>query len=233
VDPRATAWCGVCCARHEQGRPCPGELLATGPERHAFRITVDTPYGSEAFGVLVAPCGTLWRARILTYPRALWTIPGGRGAMKFVAERPREAERQAVDFLERFCDERGYRKCEASVPPRAGPVDPEQAPDARAGGVPSSVRKLLATPVRFGHSRATQEATTANVSQRGMFVATSEPFEPGAPVRLRVTLDSFVVPLRGVVVWCRRHVEPGRPAGMGIRIFQPSSLYVNYIGGLS
>ena len=40
-------WCLVCCTAHGKDDPCPGELLATGPERHAWRVSVDTPHGME------------------------------------------------------------------------------------------------------------------------------------------------------------------------------------------
>ena len=76
------------------------------------------------------------------------------------------------------------------------------------------------------------EGLTANLSERGMFVSTGKPLDPGAAIRLRVILDAFTVPLRGVVVWNRRELEPGRPTGMGVRILLPSTLYTEYVAQL-
>lgn len=64
------------------------EAPATGPERHGWRVHVETSRGVEAIGVLVAPSGDLWRSRILTYPNVLWTAPGGRSTLKFLAPTP-------------------------------------------------------------------------------------------------------------------------------------------------
>jgi hypothetical protein len=75
-DRVGLAWCSVCGGNHQSPKECPGELRATGPERHGWRVTVDTPYGFEAYGVLVAPSVELWRARIITYPNVLWMVRG-------------------------------------------------------------------------------------------------------------------------------------------------------------
>ena len=225
-------WCRVCSTQHGADDPCPGELLATGPERHAWRVTVDTPHGMEAFGVLVAPAGKHWRARVLTYPKALWVVPGGKASMKYVGSRPQEAEKQAIAAIERLIEKRGFRKHELMPPVDLAPIDPEQAPAPKGATAPASIRKLLEAAVRFGHSRPSQEAITANVSERGMFVSTSSPLDAGAAIRLRVDLEAFNVPLKGVVVWNRTRPEAGRPSGMGVRIFQPSALYTDFVSQL-
>jgi hypothetical protein len=224
-------WCAVCCTSHGQKDSCPGKLLATGPERHAWRVAVETPHGMESFGVLVAPAGSLWRARILTYPDALWVIPGGAGTMKFLGTRPREAEKQAITTIELVCQQRGFKKHEVMPAVETARIDPERVPEPRGAVAtpPVSARKVLSAIVHFGHTKASQEATTSNVSERGMFVSTGAPLDPGAAIRLRVILDAFTVPLRGVVVWSRSRPEPGRPAGMGVRIFLPSNLYTDYV----
>ena len=77
-------WCPVCGSVHAGPRDCPGDLRATGPERHGWRVAVETPLGIEAYGILVAPTHERWRARILTFPNVLWTIPGGAATLKFV-----------------------------------------------------------------------------------------------------------------------------------------------------
>ena len=51
-------WCPICSTRHQPGRQdCPGEVAATEPERHGWKVNVETPQGLEAYGVLVAPAG--------------------------------------------------------------------------------------------------------------------------------------------------------------------------------
>jgi len=225
-------WCRVCSTQHGAGDSCPGELLATGPERHAWRVTVDTPHGVETFGVLVAPAGKHWRARILTYPEVLWVVPGGRASMKYVGSRPQEAEKRAIEAIERLIEKRGFRKHELMPPVETAPIDPEQAAAAKGTTAPAAIRKPLAAVVRFGHSRPSQDAITANVSERGMFVSTSSPLDAGAAIRLRVDLEAFTVPLKGVVVWNRIRPEAGRPSGMGVRIFRPSALYTEFVAQL-
>ncbi len=59
--------------------------MPTGPEERRWQIAVETPRGIEGYGVLVAPSGNRWRARILTFPNILWTIPGGGTSIKFLA----------------------------------------------------------------------------------------------------------------------------------------------------
>jgi hypothetical protein len=186
----------------------------------------------ESFGVLVAPAGNRWRARILTFPNALWTIPGGKGALKFAGTSPKDAESQAIDFIERFCAWRGYPRHSAFPPVETAPIDKEQAgvrPSPEKGKPPVAVRKLRSVPVRFGHTRPANEATTLNLSERGLFISTPKPLDPGAPIRLHLNAEAFSVPLRGVVVWNRKQPQSGRPPGMGVRLVLPPALYVNYV----
>jgi hypothetical protein len=221
-------WCPTCCTSHKPDAVCPGVLAATGPERHGWRLAVDTPYGMESYGVLVAPSDKLWRARIVTFPSSLWSIPDGEAAIKFVGSSPDEAERQAADFIEAFCKRRGYKPHEVLPPVVTGPVDPEAA-DSAENGAPTPQRKLLAAPLRFGRTRPSRDAVTANVSERGLFVSTLDPMEPGATIALRLELEALSLPLRGVVTWSRRAAVRGRSRGMGIRLSHPPAVYVNYI----
>jgi len=224
-------WCRVCGTRHASGSACPGPLPATGDERAGWRVTVETFDGVDAIGVLVAPSGELWRARILTYPNVLWTIPGGGGAMKFVAASPREAEALAIAFLERHCLERGWKRRDAvkpvdlgSLPPDAGSTHPSAPSPAR--------RRLRSFPVRFGSARPSTDAVTGNLSETGLFISTHEPLAPGTQIRMRLDLESAQVALRGLVVWNRERFVLGRPAGMGIRLLDPPAVYVGYVQGL-
>jgi Tfp pilus assembly protein PilZ len=227
---RDVRWCPDCGTPHGPESECPGALLATGPERHGWRVTVDTPRGMESFGVLVAPAGNRWRARILTFPNALWTIPGGGGALKFLGATPQEAEAKAIEFIERFCAWRGYPRHSAMPPVESGEVDPERAgPRSLEKDPQPPPRKLRSIPIRFGHSLPSKEAVTLNLSERGLFVSTPAPMDAGAPIRLHLNAEAFSVPLRGVVVWNRPKLESGRPAGMGVRLVLPPALYTNFV----
>ena len=222
------SWCPTCCTSHEPEAVCPGRLEATGPERHGWRLAVDTPHGMESYGVLVAPTNKLWRARIVTFPNSLWSIPEGEGAIKFVASSPDEAEKQAAGFIEAFCNRRGYEPHEVLPPVVTAPVDPEAADSADTAD-PTPQRKLLAAPLRYGRTRPSHDAVTANVSERGLFVSTVDPMDPGSAVALRLELEALSLPLRGVVTWSRKAAQRGRSVGMGIRLSHPPAVYVNYI----
>ncbi len=224
-------FCEVCCTSHGSGADCPGLLQATGPERHGWRISVDTPHGMESYGVLVAPAGQVWRARIVTFPNSLWRIPERDATIKFAADSPDEAERQAAVFVEEFCERRGYRPHDVLPPVETAPVDPEAAPSAEADA-PTAQRKLLAAPLKYGHNRPSHEAVTANVSELGLFISTVDPMEPGSAIRLRLELEALSLPLRGIVAWKRREPQTGRPLGMGVRLNQPPAVYVRYIRDL-
>ena len=102
--------------------------------------------------------------------------------MKYVGSRPQEAEKRAIEAIERLIEKREFRKHEVMPPVDIAPVDPEQAPAPKGTTAHVSIRKLLAAAVRFGHSRPSQDAITANVSERGMFVSTSSPLDAGAAI---------------------------------------------------
>ena len=79
-------WCPICQTQHATRKDCPGEVLASGPERHGWRVLVRTPTRAEVYGVLIAESEDRWRARVVTYPNMLWSVPGGRGTLKFVGD---------------------------------------------------------------------------------------------------------------------------------------------------
>src|SRR5260221_8463718 len=101
-------FCRVCGTEHQGPASCPGELPATGVERPGWRVQVETPFGHEAIGVLLAPSHEQWRARIVTYPNVLWTAPGGRGTLKFVGDTPEQAEARAIQFVEQHVRAKRY-----------------------------------------------------------------------------------------------------------------------------
>jgi Tfp pilus assembly protein PilZ len=195
-------------------------------------VHVETPYGLQAIGVLVAPSNDLWRARILTYPNVLWTTPGGASSVKFAGRSPEEAERSAVRFIEGHIADRGYR--------RRDQLDPFEARRACGGGPRSrpdrqqaSERKRCILSVRFGPERPVLAGATINLSREGLFVSTPKPLAAGASVRLRLDVGSRALPLRGIVIWNRRNAAPGLPLGMGIRLVDPAPGYPRYVDRLA
>ena len=218
-------WCRTCCTKHAPGEPCPGELSPTGPERTAYRATVEARGSIEAYGVLLAPAGAFWRARIITFPNVLWTLPGGTTTLKFAGAGAADAERQAVAFIHEHCRLRGYairapREFTGAVPGVLGKQACAPVPALR------KVRNLL---VRFGPRRALQRGFTANLSTTGLFVATSRPLKPVSSVILNVDLDGRWEGLAGTVRWNRLRPEPGRALGMGIGLRRPSSAYEEFV----
>lgn len=228
-------WCPVCNTRHSAAADCPGELNATGPERHGWRVTVETPNGIESYGVLIAPCRDVWRARILTYPNVLWLVPGGKTTMKFASKTPEDVERLAIAFIDEHCLERGFRRRDQMVPVEVGATNPEAAAASGTGvgpGIgrkPTAQRRLRSLPIRFGPDRATMLGSTADLSEEGMFIMTPVPLEAGTSVLLHLDLVGTTVPLQGLVMWNRVRREPGRPVGMGVRIVNPPQVYVNFV----
>lgn len=221
-------WCPVCCTQHVTRSDCPGELLATGPERHGRRITVAANARNETYGVLIAEAGDLWRARVLTYPNMLWSVPGGKGTVKFVGDSPRNVERQAVAFIERMCKARGYKVVEQAAELESAKVTDESA-DSESPRQGKDARHLRVHEVHFGAEKAEKKATTGDLSRGGMFVATSEPLAAGSALRLRLELEGFSIPLVGTVAWARRRAEEGRPAGMGVNLHNPPALYTRFV----
>jgi hypothetical protein len=221
-------WCLVCGADHGDEKTCPGEVRATGPEVDVWRITVETPRGLEAYGVLVAPTNERWRARILTYPRVLWTVPGGTGGtIKFVAGTRDEAARKARDFVREHCARKGYvMHDEMAV------IDVPVA-SVNHSGVQREPRFTRVLPVRFGPGRPIARGMTGNLSESGLFVVTQYPPSEGDQLGLLVQLEHCSVPLRGSVIWRRAFPAPARPAGMGLRLLDPPKVYRRYVHALS
>jgi hypothetical protein len=117
---------------------CPVEFHATGIERPGWRVELQTPFGRESIGVLLAPSHDSWRARIVTYPNVLWSAPGGRGTLKFVAETAEDAEAKAIRFIEAHLKARRY----------------SQRDGLTAVGAGSAVRRKAATAPEKFHAAA-------------------------------------------------------------------------------
>lgn len=228
-NPVAPEWCLVCGSRHATDARCPGRLEPTGPERQGWKVVVETPHSMEAYGVLVAPVGTLWRARILTFPRSLWTVPGGHAAMKFLAATPPQAEEQAIRYIEQHCALRRYT-------PRHGLELAELRPSQLRGPARTTSvappRWPLVLPVVYGLDALSRRGVTRNVSEGGVFVQTPAPIPDGSDLMLQLTVKTERVPLQGNVVWIRSGHRPGRPPGMGIRLVMPPRAYLEYVRSL-
>lgn len=229
----AEDWCPVCCTRHRAKRECPGELLATGPERHGWRVNIQTPSGIEACGVLVAPAEDVWRARILTYPNVLWTVPGGRGTIKFVGRTARDAEAAAIAFLREHVHTRGYtmRDEVALVEPDA--FDPEAVLTGLARpSSPAAPRRIRFLPIRYGVRQITEVAGTGNLSQTGLFIITNSPEDRHTWLNMLLEVDGDNIGLQGLVRWMNRRHRAGRSPGMGVQLKAPPPSYLDYIRSL-
>jgi hypothetical protein len=224
-------WCAVCNTQHGSAESCPGELVITEPERHGWRVLVHTGARTEVYGVLVGPAARgLWRARVLTYPRMLWSIPGGRGTMKFVGATPQDSERNAVEFILGFCNRRGYTVLGEPAVAQSVRVPSEGTGDSRK--IQARQRYLKNLPVRFGRQTLQADGQSADLSHGGLSIVTDRPLPQGAPIKMRVDLEGFSVPLSGRVAWSRMKAETGRPVGMGVQLTQAPPMYRRYVDGL-
>lgn len=221
-------WCGTCGTAHEGPSTCPGSLRATGAERPAWRVSVETPFGHEAIGVLLAPSHDVWRARIITYPNVLWTLPGGNGTIKFVGDTREEAEARAIAFVEEHVRAKRYVRRDGLE--LVGGAD--GATRAPAPIFASAPRKRSCLPLRWGPVRASVRGVTVNVSADGMFIGAVTPESLGKSLLIHLDLDGHTVPMNGFVMWSRRRSEPGRPLGMGIRLSEPPRLYQSFVSSL-
>jgi hypothetical protein len=206
------------------------DLHATGPESTSWKVAVQTPHGTRGYGVLLAEAGRRWRARIVTFPNVMWTVPGGGGSLKFLARSRREAERAAINFVRRHCVDRGYVMRDELRPVFESGTR-RQAQGDRSGAQPAP-RFHRDLPVRFGRNRPTVTASTINLSASGLFIFTEHPLPVGELLGLLLELEHCKVPLRGSVVWERRLSEPGRPPGMGLRLLNPPTVYLRYVQAL-
>ena len=202
--------------------------MATGPERYGRKLAVLVGVRQEVFGVLVAEAGEFWRARILTYPKMLWSVPGGRGTVKFAAGTPQEAERKALEFIREVCAARKYKILKGVPRTPASQVEAERS-DVWDPRQAHEVRHLQQLPLRFGEAKATEPGETDNLSMGGLCIVTSEPLPPGRKLRIALEIESFTIPLTGKVAWARMRADKHRPAGMGIQLDNPPAMYARYV----
>ena len=226
----SSRWCPVCCGDHSGLRRCPGELIATEPERHGWRISVRTPYGIEAYGVLVTKtnCGQ-WRARVMTYPNILWVVPGQSGTIKFVGDTAVSAERNAIEYIRDHCREKGFQ-----LRKELGEIEPAPRRELRdyINATPAT-RVMRFLPVRFGLGHPTEVGGTGNLSETGLFVITKDPLEINTRLRLQLDVRDQRFTLAGDVRWANGVHHVGRSPGMGVRLHLPPQPYTDYVRAIS
>jgi hypothetical protein len=188
-------------------------------------VHVETPFGHQAIGVLLAPSHDVWRARIMTYPNRLWTIPGGKGTMKFVGDSAEVAEARAIAFVQGHIQAKRFLRGQA-------PVGHDAPRPAAASRFAATKRKRASLPLRWGAERAHVRGVTVNVSPDGMFIGAVSPESDGQSLVVVVDLDGQTIRLRGFVMWSRSRAEHGRPRGMGVRLSEPPSVYQAYVAAL-
>jgi hypothetical protein len=57
--------------------------------------------------------------------------------------------------------------------------------------------------------------------------------EGGRTLLIHLDIEGHTLPLRGLVMWNRTGVEPLHPAGMGIRLSEPTAIYQSFVAGLA
>ena len=194
-------WCLSCCTMHRPGGHCPGEILATGVERHGWRVVTQDKLSTRVIGTLIAPAGDRWRARIITYPKILWVIPRG-GTMKFLGPTAAQAEQNAVDYIIDHCNSRGITLHKEVPHVDSERVDPEQEPHA-TDGLEDSRRTLKSVAIRYGTDATDRSAMTGDLSRAGLFIVTPDPLARGTALKLFIRVAGFGVPLKGTVQWTR------------------------------
>lgn len=79
----------------------------------------------------------------------------------------------------------------------------------------------------------TYRGISSNISGRGIFVRTSRPFAPDAPVDLTIRLpDHSLAKLKGKVRWATRGGRQSEKNGMGIEIIERDQNFVDFVNTL-
>jgi hypothetical protein len=206
-------------------------LIAETPERHGWRINVETPHGIEAYGVLIARTdGGVWRARVMTYPNVLWAIPGGAGSMKFAGKTPFDAEQRAIEFIRTHCRERGIKMRQEVALATPGRIEDRESEYV----VPQAATRVIRfLPVRFGVVNPCEIGGTGNLSETGLFVITNHPLTINTRLRLLLDLKQSPLTLDGDVRWMNPNPHVGRSPGMGVHLLSPPPQYAEYVRRLA
>lgn len=197
-------------------------MRRSGPERHGWSALLETAKGQLVCGVLLAPSAAIWRARIVTYPKVPWMIPGGRGAVRFSGVSAHEAESRAVAYVHALCAQKGWTWNDA--PPLRRKGDLQSTPERR---------KRRSVPIRYAtEDGPLQLSTVVNMSEGGLFLAAPDPLPEGTLLRLEIEIYGSVAALDGTVAWTRTELEPGRPRGMGVDLLESPAVWVSFVRGL-
>jgi len=201
-----------------------------------YTRAVITATGLETFQVLLAHEDGRWVARILTLPNRIWVEPGGRAALKFHADTREQAESAAAAFIESERVSRGIRA--------AGPADMNAIattprlsfapkPGVVRGEPPRpSPRLLHRLLVRFGDLRPELPGVTANLSESGLFIITSQPRPIGTEVEIDLRFAEIPLFLGGEVVWISPERRGGRSVGFGVRLVRKPGEYAEQLRAL-
>jgi len=194
--------------------------------RTGRRIHVRARYGRLIHEIRLSCAGDLWQARIVTLPRQIWVEPGGKKAVTFEAGTPERAESLAAEFIQRDCIARGHRPIEPVV--EGGEIALEPAR-----------RLAVQYPIRYVQQGALlrsggikKRASTLNLSETGLFIATDEPFFPGSKLAIDLALPGNHERLDGRVIWSRMAAQYGNTPGMGVRLIEPPFSYRSRIQSL-
>src|SRR5262245_16900128 len=202
-----------------------------------YRRTVITPQGRETLQVWLAREDGRWIARIVTLPNRMWVKPGGREAPKFYGASREEAEMAAASFIESERVARGVRAPgpaesgqgtlgRVAVAPRAGfaPPDVPSPPSHRL------IHRLL---LRFGLEHPDIPGVTANLSETGLFIITSQPRPIGSEVAIDPRFAYRPVFLGGEVVWISPERRSGISVGFGVKLLSRPEEYLEQLRTLT
>jgi len=169
--------------------------MASPPTR---RIHVIAPAGLLAHEIRLSLSEGRWQARIVTLPSQVWAEPGANRALIFEAETAERAEEIAARFIEKDRVARGHRLEQRVTSDSGEGPRPARRHDARYPA--SFVRRGALDPGVAGHLHP---AETLNLSETGLFLATSDTVPAGALLDIELQLPGGSLQLRGVVRWVR------------------------------
>jgi hypothetical protein len=213
--------------------PCFRDYQATGTERHGWRALIEGKDVPEVVGVLVAPVGALWRARVITYPNVVWMVPGGGSSMKFLGASAAQAESDAVLYLQEYLKSKGLKVSRRLPNLVTGEVDREESAETQADQqLQAARRRVQYIPVWWGLEIPDEEGLSEDLSETGLFLITGKLQPKGARLALRIDAAGTKVDMLGTVAWRREMLAGGRRVGMGIEIRTPPAAYVEYVRSL-
>jgi uncharacterized protein (TIGR02266 family) len=190
-------------------------------------LHVIAPYGPLAHEVRLTGFEGRWTAHIVTLPNMIWVEPGGSRPLQFIASTARDAEAAAVDFIVKDCLSRGQKILEFDgIPPET------TRPAYRRFEARVPLRFTCRPDLGADHVARSTEAGTANLSETGIFIATTDVVPRGARLSIDLRFPDRPLRLEGEVMWHRPTRSPGRPPGMGVRLVDPPEDYRERLRGI-